>query len=115
MYSIIGGAGGNLDYDRVDNWNMYQKTEINFHFVTMDIFQLDEQYWELKWEMLDVNGKPLDHTSILSKPPLDPIVTQPQSPIVDAPRQPQLDENTNQVWDLTAEMDWDLELAAENE
>lgn len=115
MYSIIGGAGGNLDYDRVDDWNMYQRTEVNFHFVTIDIFQVDEKYWQLKWEMLDVNGKSLDYTSILSKPPLDPIVVaQPPSSILDEQPRP-LDDNINLAWDITADLGWDLELAAENE
>ncbi|KAH8547874.1 Metallo-dependent phosphatase-like protein [Umbelopsis sp. PMI_123] len=116
MYSIIGGAGGDLDYDRVDDWNMYQKTEVNFHFVTIDIFQVDVERWQLQWEMLDLYGKSIDRTTILSRPPQEPMVNQPQPPILDTPSQPQLDESLSHDWDLSGDMDWqDLELAAENE
>ncbi|GAB5587355.1 hypothetical protein Unana1_02255 [Umbelopsis nana] len=117
MYGIIGGAGGDLDYDRVDDWHMYQKTQVDFHFVTVEIGQLNSEKWQLQWDMFDLNGKSIDHVILLSKPALDPPSLNQPPPLAPDNLEPsQLGENLNDGWDDSSAFDWqDLELAAENE
>jgi hypothetical protein len=117
MYGIIGGAGGDLDFDRVDDWNMYQKTKIDFHFVTLELGQLDSEKWQLQWDMFDIYGKSVDHVTLLSKPPqVAPSIPQPQQSSLDTEESSQLGEKLDKEWDESSVLDWeDLELAAENE
>jgi predicted phosphodiesterase len=114
MYGIIGGAGGDLDFDRVNNWNMYEKTRFHFHFVALEIGQLEGESWQLKWDMFDINGQAIDQAFILSRPPLPEYIVDEQ-PNENSDTS-SLEDALNPDWDDTTPTDWqDLELAAENE
>ncbi|KAJ2519870.1 hypothetical protein H4217_002416 [Coemansia sp. RSA 1939] len=54
-YAIVGGAGGTIDYKRVEDWKMYNVTFTDFHFVSLEI---DDR--ELRWSAYDVFGTTVD-------------------------------------------------------
>jgi hypothetical protein len=54
-FCIIGGGGGQLDNERVEDWNMYKATHIENHFATMSI---DSK--SLSWEVYNCEGILLD-------------------------------------------------------
>ncbi|ORX62662.1 Metallo-dependent phosphatase [Hesseltinella vesiculosa] len=73
MYAIIGGAGGDIDVERVQDFGMYDAHHLDFHFVLLDLLPLpnnehhqadgsdnDHQPWELVWRAFDKHGKMID-------------------------------------------------------
>jgi predicted phosphodiesterase len=71
-YAIIGGAGGDLDFDRVHDWGMYESSLLDFHFVIIDLAPLqhnDNGLWRLDWNTYDKQGILVDSQVIQSKPP----------------------------------------------
>ncbi|KAJ1989277.1 hypothetical protein GGI25_004819 [Coemansia spiralis] len=59
-YAIVGGAGGGLDLERVEDWNMYNVTYLDHHYVALDI---DKS--ELRWTAYNVASSIVDHFSIV--------------------------------------------------
>ncbi|KAJ2889360.1 hypothetical protein GGI21_000553 [Coemansia aciculifera] len=57
-YAIVGGAGGDLDLVRVENWNMYNVTYLDHHFVSLEV---DDQ--QLRWQAKDKAGRIVDQFS----------------------------------------------------
>ncbi|KAJ1944615.1 hypothetical protein GGF37_002108 [Kickxella alabastrina] len=55
-YAIVGGAGGTLDLQRVEDWNMYNVTYLKHHYVSLDI---EER--RLQWSARNVDGTVFDH------------------------------------------------------
>ncbi|KAJ1890484.1 hypothetical protein LPJ66_007453, partial [Kickxella alabastrina] len=55
-YAIVGGAGGTLDLQRVEDWNMYNVTYLKHHYVSLDI---EER--RLRWSARNVAGTVFDH------------------------------------------------------
>lgn len=50
-YTIIGGAGGELDREQVEHWqDMYKVTFIGHHYVAMTIHGRSELHWEARTE-----------------------------------------------------------------
>ncbi|KAI8973697.1 Metallo-dependent phosphatase-like protein [Mycotypha africana] len=72
-YAIIGGAGGDIDYEQVKDWGMYEAKLLDFHFVVLEFIppaktesgKMDS--WSLHWEMFDVNGQKIDSTVLIAK------------------------------------------------
>ncbi|KAJ2659478.1 hypothetical protein IW148_004211 [Coemansia sp. RSA 1199] len=58
-YAIVGGAGGVLDLKRVEDWNMYNVTYLNHHFVALDIKDRS-----LSWTALNSAGTVIDHFAL---------------------------------------------------
>ncbi|KAJ2217084.1 hypothetical protein EV179_000851 [Coemansia sp. RSA 487] len=58
-YAIVGGAGGVIDYDRVEDWKMYNATYTGFHYVLLDVSDK-----ELQWSAYDVSGVVIDQFKI---------------------------------------------------
>ncbi|KAJ2746595.1 hypothetical protein GGI20_001244 [Coemansia sp. BCRC 34301] len=58
-YAIVGGAGGELDLDRVNNWNMYNVTYLDHHFVSLEV-----ENQELRWTAKNMGGDIIDKFSI---------------------------------------------------
>ncbi|RUP43359.1 Metallo-dependent phosphatase-like protein [Jimgerdemannia flammicorona] len=64
-YAIVGGAGGQLDLERVAEWSMYDKVVTRFHYVVMEFAKVEDdregerlgEKWRMKWEMWDLKGK----------------------------------------------------------
>ncbi|KAJ2848184.1 hypothetical protein IWW36_003450 [Coemansia brasiliensis] len=54
-YAIVGGAGGTLDLERVEDRNMYNATYLGHHFVALDISKQS-----LRWTALNVDGRIID-------------------------------------------------------
>lgn len=54
-YAIVGGAGGTLDLERVEDYHMYNVTYLDHHFVTLDI---DHQ--RLIWKAWSPENKLID-------------------------------------------------------
>ncbi|CAG8597731.1 8467_t:CDS:1 [Ambispora leptoticha] len=54
-YTIIGGAGGELDYQRVEDWHIYDTVQKTYHYVTIEI-------WDrmLKWVAYNIDGLVID-------------------------------------------------------
>ncbi|KAI8335900.1 Metallo-dependent phosphatase-like protein [Chlamydoabsidia padenii] len=77
-YAIIGGAGGDLDFDRVHDWGMYESSLLDFHFVIIDLTLVDQQQelkrqgqrWRLDWNTFDKQGVLVDSQIIHSRTPL---------------------------------------------
>jgi predicted phosphodiesterase len=65
-YAIIGGAGGDVDYEKVVDWGMYEATLLDFHFVMLE-FTPKGSHWTLSWETRDKSGKKVDSTLIESR------------------------------------------------
>ncbi|KAJ2334063.1 hypothetical protein GGI00_002026 [Coemansia sp. RSA 2681] len=59
-YAIVGGAGGELDLVRVENWNMYNVTYLDHHFVSLEV---DER--QLRWLAKDKAGTIIDQFNIV--------------------------------------------------
>lgn len=81
-YAIIGGAGGDLDFERVENYNMYENTLLDFHFVLLEFTppSKQESRWQLTWEMYDLNGKLMDSMTTYSQS-REPIIEEPKQAI----------------------------------
>ncbi|KAK9767318.1 hypothetical protein K7432_002979 [Basidiobolus ranarum] len=62
MYTIIGGAGGELDYERVEDWKMYSKAESQHHYVIIDIYKTT-----LKWTVYNANNVIIDEYQLESR------------------------------------------------
>jgi len=60
---IIGGGGGNLEDQRVENYGFYSKTIIDHHFIIMDI--LSEGCF-LSWKVYNMKEELIDSFSVLS-------------------------------------------------
>ncbi|KAJ2556950.1 hypothetical protein EV175_001654 [Coemansia sp. RSA 1933] len=58
-YAIVGGAGGDIDYDRVEDWKMYNVTYTDFHYVLLDISDR-----ELQWSVYNTSGGVIDQFTI---------------------------------------------------
>ncbi|KAJ2686588.1 hypothetical protein IWW39_003530 [Coemansia spiralis] len=59
-YAIVGGAGGDLDLERAENWNMYNVTYLGHHFVSLEV---DGQ--QLRWIAKNKAGSIIDQFSIV--------------------------------------------------
>ncbi|KAJ2461103.1 hypothetical protein GGF42_000407 [Coemansia sp. RSA 2424] len=59
-YAIVGGAGGELDLVRVENWNMYNVTYLDHHFVSLEV-----ENQELRWTAKNKGGDTIDTFSIV--------------------------------------------------
>ncbi|KAJ2746405.1 hypothetical protein GGI20_001401 [Coemansia sp. BCRC 34301] len=59
-YAIVGGAGGELDLVRVENWNMYNVTYLDHHFVSLEV---DDQ--QLRWVAKNKAGTIIDQFNIM--------------------------------------------------
>ncbi|KAJ2584397.1 hypothetical protein GGH95_000408 [Coemansia sp. RSA 1836] len=59
-YAIVGGAGGELDLVRVENWNMYNVTYLDHHFVALEV-----ENQELRWTAKNKGGDTIDTFSIV--------------------------------------------------
>ncbi|KAG0163149.1 hypothetical protein DFQ28_000346 [Apophysomyces sp. BC1034] len=66
-YAIIGGAGGDLDNQRVVDWGMYESSKLDFHYVIIDLEPIGER-WRLNWNAYDLNGETVDTMVIDPKP-----------------------------------------------
>ncbi|KAJ2766959.1 hypothetical protein IWQ57_004151 [Coemansia nantahalensis] len=58
-YAIVGGAGGDLDLKRVEDWHMYNTTFLGHHFVSLEI---DAR--RLDWTAYDIDGAVVDRFAI---------------------------------------------------
>ncbi|KAG1138663.1 hypothetical protein G6F37_009569 [Rhizopus arrhizus] len=69
QYAIIGGAGGDLDFDQVKDWGMYEAKLFDFHFVLLEFNPpaSQDQSWTLKWDTYNINGEKVDTTRIESR------------------------------------------------
>ncbi|KAI8645881.1 Metallo-dependent phosphatase-like protein [Parasitella parasitica] len=67
-YAIIGGAGGDIDYDQVKDWGMYEAKLLDFHFVMLEFRpptpQDKSDSWTLQWDTFNVNGHKVDSVLI---------------------------------------------------
>ncbi|KAG2192301.1 hypothetical protein INT47_008238 [Mucor saturninus] len=67
-YAIIGGGGGDLDFDQVTDWAMYEAKSLDFHFVFLEFKPpLLNNRWSLHWDTYSVSGKKVDSMSIESR------------------------------------------------
>ncbi|CAO3634432.1 unnamed protein product [Cunninghamella echinulata] len=67
-YAIIGGAGGDLDFEKVKDWGMYDAHLLDFHFVMMDFLPPSpstSNQWNLHWNTYDKHGSVMDTKVIL--------------------------------------------------
>ncbi|CAO3590972.1 unnamed protein product [Absidia cylindrospora] len=74
-YAIIGGAGGDVDFDRVHDWGMYESHLLDFHFVIMDLEPVkdilhgdgsqQQENWKLVWNTYDQAGEWIDHYELI--------------------------------------------------
>ncbi|CAJ0872344.1 196_t:CDS:2, partial [Entrophospora sp. SA101] len=55
VYTIIGGAGGELDYERVEDWKIYSIVKKIHHYVLIEIWSD-----KLIWVVYDINNKVID-------------------------------------------------------
>lgn len=55
-YTIIGGGGGDLDHERVEDHNVYVKTEFRHHWIKLELHQS-----RLVWTAIDEHGRSFDH------------------------------------------------------
>ncbi|KAK4515567.1 uncharacterized protein ATC70_010517 [Mucor velutinosus] len=71
-YAIIGGAGGDIDYDQVKDWGMYEAKLLDFHFVMLEFRPpnaLNENdTWTLQWDTYNVNGRKVDSVLMAGHP-----------------------------------------------
>ncbi|KAJ2726813.1 hypothetical protein GGI07_000324 [Coemansia sp. Benny D115] len=58
-YAIVGGAGGTLDLERVEDWKMYNVTYLDHHFVSLDITSS-----KLHWSARNIAGAVIDEFTI---------------------------------------------------
>lgn len=63
-YAIIGGGGGDLDFDQVTDWGMYEAKLLDFHFVLLEFSPPKDDFndgpWTLRWDTFDSHGKKVD-------------------------------------------------------
>ncbi|KAI8981423.1 Metallo-dependent phosphatase-like protein [Pilobolus umbonatus] len=59
-YSIIGGAGGDIDYEQVQDHGMYEAKLLDFHFVVLEFRPVDEDQWILQWDTYNIKGEKID-------------------------------------------------------
>lgn len=62
IYTIIGGAGGSLESERVEDWQMYSVTKNDHHFIMMDMYPK-----ELHWHAYSLDGHLYDKFTLISK------------------------------------------------
>ena len=62
MYTIIGGAGGKLDDERVKDWDMFEKVESVHHYV-----HLQWRHCELEWVAFNLDHAEIDRVTLQSK------------------------------------------------
>ncbi|ORY93026.1 Metallo-dependent phosphatase-like protein [Syncephalastrum racemosum] len=69
-YTIIGGAGGDLDFDRVVDWHMYESIHLVFHYVLMEFRppQNDHERWSLVWNTYGAEHGLIDSITIRASP-----------------------------------------------
>ncbi|KAG2212794.1 hypothetical protein INT46_002122 [Mucor plumbeus] len=71
-YAIIGGGGGDLDYDQVKDWGMYEAKLLDFHFVMLEFrppsVEDSTDSWTLQWDTFNVNGKKVDSVLMVAHP-----------------------------------------------
>jgi len=61
MYTIAGGAGGELDMDRVEDWGLYEKSIKGLHhFVVMTMEQRQDGDAVLTWRAFDTRTRVID-------------------------------------------------------
>lgn len=58
-YAIIGGAGGQLESDKVEDQHLYSVTHNVHHFVVMDVY-----VYQLVWKAFDIDGQLIDTFTI---------------------------------------------------
>ncbi|KAI8393824.1 Metallo-dependent phosphatase-like protein [Radiomyces spectabilis] len=68
-YAIIGGAGGDLDFEKVADWRMYDSSVLDFHYVMMEFQPSDAGRWHLVWNAYNLNNQKVDTMQLDSKPP----------------------------------------------
>ena len=61
-YLIIGGAGGQLEQDRVETWGYFEVVHNLYHYGVMDVY-----HDTLVWRVFDIEGRPLDELTLKSK------------------------------------------------
>ncbi|KAI9313437.1 Metallo-dependent phosphatase-like protein [Dichotomocladium elegans] len=74
-YTIIGGAGGDLDFEQVEDWGMYHSTALEFHYVLLEFrpppavssSAAAPAPWELVWKAFDLKGQLIDTMTVFSK------------------------------------------------
>ena len=70
-YTIIGGAGGDLDFERVENYGMYESTSLDFHFVLLEFRPPSSTQrnapWQLVWETYNLDGRKIDSVTLDAK------------------------------------------------
>ncbi|RKP07192.1 Metallo-dependent phosphatase-like protein [Thamnocephalis sphaerospora] len=54
-YTIVGGGGGMLDRERVEDWHMYERTVIDYHYVMLTLTSR-----RLHWSAYSATGKEID-------------------------------------------------------
>ncbi|KAJ2457693.1 hypothetical protein GGI03_006030 [Coemansia sp. RSA 2337] len=59
-YAIVGGAGGELDLERVENWKMYNVTYLDHHFVSLEV-----ENRQLRWLAKNKAGTVIDQFNIV--------------------------------------------------
>ncbi|KAI7861432.1 Metallo-dependent phosphatase-like protein [Spinellus fusiger] len=64
-YTIIGGAGGDIDFEKVVEWDMYEATLLDFHYVMLE-FQppVEGTPWRLIWNTYNLKGYKVDSMSL---------------------------------------------------
>ncbi|KAI8066587.1 Metallo-dependent phosphatase-like protein [Gongronella butleri] len=67
MYTIIGGAGGDIDLERVNDFEMYTARHLDFHFVLIDFEPNGTDKWTLVWRAFDKHGQPFDTHTVHSR------------------------------------------------
>ncbi|KAF7730807.1 hypothetical protein EC973_001325 [Apophysomyces ossiformis] len=72
QYAIIGGAGGDLDHERVADWGMYESSLLDFHYVIMDFRPIGER-WQLRWDAYDLDGHLVDAMTLDPKYMQNPV------------------------------------------
>lgn len=74
-YAIIGGGGGDLDFDQVTDWAMYETKLLDFHFVMLEFRPpVINNQWTLQWDTFNMNGKKVDSMTIESRLPYSPSI-----------------------------------------
>ncbi|KAI7901990.1 Metallo-dependent phosphatase-like protein [Cokeromyces recurvatus] len=69
-YAIIGGAGGDIDYEQVKDWGMYEAKLLDFHFVMLEFNPpavKETDSWTLQWDTFNRNGQKVDSKLIFSR------------------------------------------------
>ena len=62
LYTIVGGAGGMVDDEKVYDWNMFDVTISEHHYVIVDF-----EGCNLNWQVYDAHMNILDTLTIQSK------------------------------------------------